>query len=318
MKRPKVIRADILGYCMGVRRAMEIAEGAVQDVSLTSEKELGKKLEINPENSLKINPEKRVFTFGPLIHNKSALENLEKQGLSVLDASEIGTLSSQDTVIIRAHGVPPVTRQKIEATGAEIIDATCPRVLSSQKRAGDFGGKGYTVILAGDKNHGEVAGIAGCAVNAGGKCIVVENAADALSMEDLPQKAILISQTTISRKEYDNIADVLKKRIENLQVFNTICPATSERQKSLEDLAKKVQGILVIGGKNSANTIRLFMMAEEYCKNNEYKCCMACHIEKPEEIPEAFFHLDTVGLTAGASTPDNIIEQVEEVLQNFS
>lgn len=302
MKRPKVIRADILGYCMGVRRAMEIAEGAVQGIDFPL------------DNS----PKKRVFTFGPLIHNKSALETLEKKGLAVLDDSEIGILSSHDTVIIRAHGVPPEIRKKIENTGATIIDATCPRVLSSQKRAGDFGKKGYTIILAGDKNHGEVAGIAGCAINAGGECIVVENAADALALENLPQKAILISQTTISRKEYDNIAEVLQNRIDNLQVFNTICPATSERQKSLEELAKNVQGILVIGGKNSANTIRLFMMAEEYCKNDNYKCSIACHIERPEEIPEDFFHLDTVGLTAGASTPDNIIEQVEDVLQNFS
>lgn len=289
----KVIRADILGYCMGVRRAVEIAENACSQYSKGN-----------------------VFTFGPLIHNKVALENLEKKGLKILEESQINILTKFDTVIIRAHGISPKIRKLLQQSGCNIIDATCPRVLSSQKRAKDFAQKGYTIILAGDKNHGEVTGIAGCAENEGAICIVVENSQDAKSITQKIQKAILLSQTTISRSEYDNIAKVLKEHISQLQVFNTICPATSERQKSLDELAQKVDGIIVIGGKNSANTQRLFLATQKYCEDSSYKCKISCHIETPEEIPTEFFNLQTVGLTAGASTPDDIILNVEQVLQN--
>lgn len=278
---------------MGVRRAVEMAENCL-------------------ENNVKT--QGSVFSFGPLIHNKTALKTLALKGLSVLDSENIDSLKHNDTVIIRAHGIPPKIRHKIETTGAKIVDATCPRVLSSQKRASNFAKKGFTIILAGDKNHGEVAGIAGCAESFGAKCIVVENVMDAKKIPQCNDKAILLSQTTISHKEYDDIARILQKRMEHFQVFDTICPATSERQKSLEKLAKKVEGIIVIGGKNSANTQRLFLASQKYCDDNAYECKISCHIETPDEIPENFFQLKSIGITAGASTPDNIIDEVEEIL----
>jgi 4-hydroxy-3-methylbut-2-enyl diphosphate reductase len=278
-----VIRADILGYCMGVRRAVELAKEA-----------------------LEIYPHKQVFTLGPLIHNKSALEQLANQGLLQLSITDIDSINSENppVVIIRAHGVPPVIKKALTEKNCIIIDATCPRVLLSQKRAADFAEKHYEVLIAGDKNHGEVTGIAGFAEEKGSKCQVVENVVDAENISSA-DKAILISQTTISRQEYEDIAAVLKTKIADLQVFNTICPATSERQKALEELCSKVEGILVIGGKNSANTQRLFMNAEKWCKG------IVAHIETTDEIPTSFFHLKTVGLTAGASTPDEIIDEVE-------
>lgn len=295
MPSRKIIRADILGYCMGVRRAVEIAEDA-----------------------LNVSTSGTVFTLGPLIHNKVALDSLSKKGLKVLEQNEIPTRCTQaDTVIIRAHGIPPKTRDLLKQTGCKIIDATCPRVLSSQKRAADFATKGYTVILAGDKNHGEVAGISGCAKAAGQECIVIENSDEAKQLENLPQKAVLLSQTTISRKEYDDIATVLKQKITDLQVFNTICPATSERQLALKELCQKVDGVLVIGGKNSANTQRLYAAAEGYCSDKDFRCKKAAFIETPDEVPKDFKNLEIVGLTAGASTPDEIIDAVELIVQTL-
>lgn len=284
MSRPlKIIRADIMGYCMGVRRAVEAAEEAL------SKKTHGP-----------------VYTYGPLIHNPSALACLAAAGVIVI--GEKGIVLPEDLsyspVIIRAHGIPPKERAELVKRNAEIIDATCPRVLSSQKRAAQYSAMGYSVILAGDRNHGEIAGIAGYAPG----CTVLENFSDAEQLDFYPERAVLISQTTIKQSEYDAIAEVLKKHISDLKVFNTICPATLERQKALEDIAGKVDGIIVIGGKNSANTQRLFSTAKELTPN-------AWHIETPDEIPDEVYSLSCIGITAGASTPDEVIDAVEQELQ---
>jgi len=277
-----VIRADILGYCMGVRRAVKTAEKALRDF-----------------------PGKTVFTLGPLIHNNQALEMLSAKGLNVLLEKDIETLCNTDSVVIvRTHGIEPAVMDRLEKTGCCIINATCPRVLSNQYRARKFSEQKYCIILAGDIGHGEVISIAG---HAQGNCIIVKNEAAALSLSEYPQKAILISQTTISREEYERITGILKNKIPSLQVFDTICPATVERQQSLLTIAEKVQGILVIGGKHSSNTSRLFTAAKE-------KVPYTALIETADEIPEVFFTLDSVGITAGASTPDEIIDAVEQRL----
>ena len=309
----EIVRAEVLGYCMGVRRAVEIAE-----------------------KSLANNPERRVFTFGPLIHNKTALANLSERGLCVLEEDEINSVKDKSpVVIIRAHGIPPKIRQKLEDAGCTLVDATCPRVLANQKKAAGYASKGYTVIIAGDKNHGEVLGLAGCVdfscESGRNACILVESVEDAenLVFEDVDAagksackeasvsgsltaenaKYVLLGQTTISRTEYDAIAAVLKKRLPSLEILDTICPATMERQHALEELVKNVDGIIIIGGKNSANTQRLFLAAKEKCPN-------AVHIESPDEIPNYFRNLKRIGIAAGASTPDEIICAVEETLKN--
>jgi 4-hydroxy-3-methylbut-2-enyl diphosphate reductase len=279
----RIIRADIMGYCMGVRRAVEAAEQALLD-----------------------NPVRPVYTYGPLIHNPSALERLSRSGVVIIGTGN--TPIPEDfagaSVVIRAHGIPPAERAELEKRHAHIVDATCPRVLSSQKRARDWFQKGYTVILAGDLDHGEITGIAGYAPG----CIVLESRDAAERLEHYPEKAVLISQTTIKQSEYDAIAEVLSRKIPELAVFNTICPATLERQNALEALAGQVDGILVIGGKNSANTQRLYNTACGICEK-------AWHIERPEEIPGEAFSLSRIGITAGASTPDEVIDAVEQALQ---
>ena len=284
-----VIRASVLGYCMGVRRAVEIAEKCLE--------------------TYKENP---VYSFGPLIHNRSALAALEEKGLKLLESvDDARTLDKAPVVIIRAHGIPPETRHALEEKGCIIQDATCPRVLANQKKAASYAAKGFTVIIAGDKNHGEVTGLAGCVRTAAAApekecCLLVDSPSDAASLDvtGCGGDVVLISQTTISPSEYAEIADVLKKRIPHLEVLDTVCPATQERQNALDELCKRAEGVLVIGGRNSANTQRLFSSARQ-------KCAHAAHIEKAGDIPAEFFSLNTVGITAGASTPDFVIDAVE-------
>ena len=293
---PTVVRAKVLGYGMGVRRAMEGAHKAATN-----------------------NSSGRVWTLGPLIHNKTALDMLASEGVQILKDDDFTNIGGDDVVVIRAHGVTPAVKADVAARSRAVVDATCPRVMLSQRRVADFASRGYTVIIAGDKNHGEVTGIAGCAQAAAtgdSRCVLLGSPADAedfvaqLRSGAAPEleKAILVSQTTISRSEYDALVEVLSPAIEGLEVFDTICPATTERQDALADLQGLVDGVLIIGGKNSANTQRLLTSAQRYFDK-------AALIETADEIPPEFFQLERVGLSAGASTPDEVIDGVERRLQ---
>ncbi len=294
----KVVRAKILGFCAGVRRAVVAAEKALD------------------ENK------GQVYTLGPLIHNPVALNKLAERNLKILVESKIPLLNSQDTVIIRAHGVPPETEAAIREKGVNVVNATCPLVTKSQKTAAEYASKGYVIFFAGDKNHGEVIGIEGYArkgAKAAGKPLhfllvkdveelkhsIMELSSQKILSSD--SKIVLLSQTTFSIKMFDNLQAELKSSFPNAEVISSICPATHERQDSLVELCEKVDGIIVIGGKNSANTNRLFATAQKLCKK-------AVLIETPEEIPSEFFELEIVGITAGASTPDDTISAVEKRL----
>ena len=290
-----ILRAKVLGYCMGVRRAMETAEECLSKYN-----------------------DKKVFTFGPLIHNKEALLPLEKKGLGIIEEKDIESIDEKNppVVIIRAHGISPFVLEKLQKKNCLIVDATCPLVVANQKKAASYAKEGYQVILAGDKNHGEVVGIAGFAeYEKTGSCFLVENEADAirlvanLSENQRNGKLIFLCQTTFSSKEFDKIATVLQNAKPDTVILKTICNATNQRQEALLDLCKQVDGVIVVGGKNSANTQRLYLSAKTNCKN-------ACHIENASEIPELFFKLEKIGITAGASTPDEVIEDVEKALEN--
>lgn len=285
-----VIKADTLGYCMGVRRAVESAEVALKEYK-----------------------EKKVYSLGSLIHNTVALEELEQKGLRVLEEKDLESIDSNTVVVIRAHGISPEVKAKIEKQKASVIDATCPRVTVSQNRVAEFSSKGYGIILAGDKGHAEVEGIRGFAL---GNFFCVQNLEEARKLVNSPElkkteslknspeeKYLLLCQTTFNPQEFEKISDFLKTHIFNLEVINTICPATRQRQDALERLCKVVDGVVVVGGKKSANTIRLYQKAASFVKN-------AVHIEKADEIPDFFKSLETVGVTAGASTPDNVIDEV--------
>ncbi|WP_428770935.1 4-hydroxy-3-methylbut-2-enyl diphosphate reductase [Treponema sp. HNW] len=305
-----LVRAEVLGYCMGVRRAMEAAEKALDE-----------------------HPGSPVYSLGPLIHNKPALEALALRGLHVLDDAGFEALcagkppctarnappagekdAERPVLIIRAHGTTPEVRKKLEDAGIPVIDATCPRVLASQNLVKKYAEQNRLIIIAGDKKHGEVTALAGTALSAGAEYRVIQTAAEAASLAKYPlflkSAAVLICQTTFGLEEYKMIKDILHAAGTDLKSFDTICPATEERQKALRALCKKVRGIVVVGGKDSANTSRLFQTAASLCTH-------AVHIERPEELPACFARLKTVGITAGASTPDELIRDVEKRFESF-
>ena len=301
----KVIRARVLGFCMGVRRAVEIAWQASS--SITSE----------------------VYTMGPLIHNPSVLESLEKRGLICLGEGEIPPdvdLPTSDfpaekaTVIIRAHGVSPVIQKELVRRGQRILDATCPHVKVSQEKARSFAEKGYRIFLAGEKNHAEIAGIQSYveeAVSARfSRCFVAANPdeAEAAAAELFrlggDGKTVLIGQTTISSEEYRAIAKAVMRYFPSLEILDTICGAAVERQEALRELCSQVDAVIIAGGRGSSNTQRLLSLARELGKPGWIA-------ETQADIPAEIRNYAIVGLSAGASTPESIIDEIEKEMSKY-
>jgi 4-hydroxy-3-methylbut-2-enyl diphosphate reductase len=287
--RMTIVRAEVLGMCMGVRRAETLARDAARRAKKTG---------------------RRVFTYGPLIHNPQAILELQKEGVTALEPEDFengghdGEIQGS-IVVVRAHGAPPEALARLSRLGVEVVDATCPRVLKSQSKAKILSEEGWKVVIAGDKAHGEVAGILGHAPSA----VVAENAeqakAEALRLSG--NKVALIAQTTMKESEFNAIAAEFRAICPHFLAISTLCPSTLDRQKALVRLAQTVDAIVVVGGKNSANTRRLAMAAAETGKP-------CWHVETEEELPGEIFSFERVGLTAGASTPDFIVDKVENFL----
>jgi len=285
----KIIRSEILGFCMGVRRAVELAAAEADR---------------RGDN---------VYTLGPLIHNPIVLSDLESRGVQVLD---VLPQSINGSVVIRAHGISPETEEKLRSaqTGAEcrVVDATCPRVKASQLKAEELAFAGYCIFLAGTPEHAEIEGIVGY-TSAAPFCAVVSCALDAereaakLYRKNNDAKTALLGQTTISEDEYLKIGEAIKLLFPNLEIINTICPATTERLQALRELLSRVDAVIIAGGKESANTRGLLTIAEESGK----PCVL---VENSGEIPASFRSYETVGLCAGASTPDSVIDEIEKAL----
>jgi 4-hydroxy-3-methylbut-2-enyl diphosphate reductase len=257
----------------------------------------------------------RVYTMGPLIHNPQVLADFERRGCRILGGHELspdtegaaaGPLEGA-TVIIRAHGITPALEAELVRRGAVLVDATCPHVKASQMKAKALSEDGYTVFLAGEKQHGEITGIMGYAP----ACIVVANReeAEAAAMRARAPgaQAALIAQTTLSPEEYRSIGEGIAKYIPHIKIINTICGATKERQDSLRELCAQVEAVVVAGGRTSANTRRLEAIAEACGKP-------AWLVEGPADLPPELAAYSVVGLHAGASTPEEVIDAVGAAL----
>ncbi len=283
-----VVRAGVYGFCMGVRKAVE------------------KSLQEAERNKTKPDGGQRVYTMGPLIHNPDVLSLLAGRGIGILDESRLPDRLDGATVVIRAHGVAPSLVRKLGERGAHVVDATCPRVRMSQNKAAAYSRQGYTVILAGEANHGEIIGIAGYVPG----CLIVSTPQEAaevarrLRNASPDAKLALIGQTTLTREEYKGIALELEKDFPVIEVFDSICQATADRQNALASLCEGCDAIVVVGGMNSANTKRLYSSAISQGKP-------AWHVEGVSGLPEELRAYKKIGLTAGASTPDWIIDEVE-------
>jgi len=290
----KVIRAKSAGFCFGVERAIDIAVTCAEGGRC------------------------KVYTDGPLIHNRQMMERLTQNGILEIGdyksekkiEGEISDESGTDSVLVfRAHGVSPERRKYLQSLGMRCKDATCPDVGKIAGIIKMHANKGYTTVIVGDPDHPEVIGLFGYA---GGKGYVVKNKANIDALPDIQGDICIVSQSTMFTDDYRELTEYFKKRFPSTKVIDTICGATKERQKDVGVLAEKgAQAIIVIGGKHSANTVKLAIMAR--------RTGLPCfHIETLNELDlDAIRDFDTVGVTAGASTPDFLIDEVCKRLENL-
>ncbi|MFQ5431872.1 MAG: 4-hydroxy-3-methylbut-2-enyl diphosphate reductase [Nitrospinota bacterium] len=273
--------AKTAGFCWGVKRAIDITLEAARGES------------------------EPVYTFGPLIHNPQLIELLESKNIHTI--SDIKELDS-DSVIIRTHGITPEKRMEIKSTGLSINDATCPLVAKVQGLIKKYSGKGYSIVIVGDEGHAEVIGLKGFAKT---DVYIIAKPEDALKLPDLKQ-VFVAAQTTCDQEKYEKAIEILKDRYPDLQVGDTICDATIDRQDEVIRLASEVEAMIVVGGSNSANTARLTSIARE-------KGVKAIQVETGEDLDLKMLNgYQKIGVTAGASTPKWVIDDVIEKLRTGS
>lgn len=285
-KKKEIILAKTAGFCMGVERA------------------LNSTLKIAKEN--RNNGNLPIHTLGPLIHNKHVIEYLENQNIRAV--SGIDNIQ-KGIIIIRAHGIGPAIRNSIKKQHLKICDATCPKVKKVQMIVKSHAEQGYAIIIFGDKTHAEVVGVLGYAES---NSYVVGNIFETGSLPKNLTKVCLVSQTTQNLEEFNQVTKLITSQFPSAKVFNTICSSTSERQKEVKELSKKVDAIVVIGDKNSGNTIRLMQISQR-------TGISTYHAETPNEITEQkFARFNKIGITAGASTPMWIIDGVVKKLKKIT
>jgi 4-hydroxy-3-methylbut-2-enyl diphosphate reductase len=275
--------AKSAGFCFGVQRAVD---------SVYHE------LEINSG---------KIYTFGPIIHNEQVVGDLQSKGVDVIETEEALEQISEGTVIIRSHGVSRAVYEKIKKRGVKIVDATCPFVKKIHKIVDEESGNGSVVIIIGNDNHPEVEGIRGW-VNGTGFVIndekqITEN------LFAKENKYSIVSQTTFNHNKFKYLVEIMRKKGYDINVVNTICNATNVRQVEAKEIASDVDAMIVIGGKNSSNTQKLVEICSEQCVNTFFVQTAA---DLNAYDLKAF---QSIGITAGASTPKNIIEEVHTECQ---
>ncbi|MCE5219729.1 MAG: bifunctional 4-hydroxy-3-methylbut-2-enyl diphosphate reductase/30S ribosomal protein S1 [Clostridium sp.] len=275
----KVILAKNAGFCFGVQRAVNEA------------------LKIQKEHNT------RIYTLGPLIHNNDVVKFLEENNIFSIELENIDKLSKGDVIVIRSHGVSEAVLDKLEKKQLTVLNATCPFVTNIQKKVKKYSKEEYHIVILGDENHPEVIGINGWCED---KAIITK---DGRFKEDLPQKVCVVTQTTEKMKNWENTLKNLSS-VKEVLAFNTICSATDARQRSTNKISKETDAMIVIGGKNSSNTTKLYEIAKGNCINT-------IHIENVKELPMNFIknnNIEKIGVTAGASTPDWIIREVLNIM----
>ncbi len=277
----EIVLAESLGFCMGVKRAVDMAYRAREKA--------GGLL---------------VVTLGPLIHNQAETERLAADGISV---AEHDTLPTAGTVLIRAHGVAPQTFAELRARGLRVLDATCPYVHYSQRKAIELREAGYTVVIAGNPAHPEIRGILG---HINYEAQVVENAEQARALPTCDRLGV-IAQTTLSPQKYETIVAALRERAREVKACATICDATEQNQAAIRRLAAEVELLYVVGDRHSANSNKLVEAARATCPRVRL-------IETPAQIePTELRGIRRVGVSAGASAPDWMIKLVVERLREL-
>ncbi len=273
--------AKTAGFCFGVKRAVDTVY---------------KEAEKNQDT---------IYTFGPIIHNEQVVEDLEKNGVLVVNSTEeLKKIKKGTTVIVRSHGVGKAIYDLMEKSGLKIVDATCPfvkkihRIVERESKAGKH------IIIIGNDRHPEVEGIKGWVC---GRVTVIETMEEARSFTaEKKEQLCIVSQTTFNYNKFKDLVEIICEKGYDVESINTICNATEERQTEAKLIAGTVDSMIVIGGSHSSNTQKLFEICKKECKNTYY-------IQKLEDLDmEKLQGMNSVGITAGASTPNNIIEEVQK------
>ena len=283
----KVIKAKSAGFCFGVKRAVDTVYEQVKE-----------------------NQNLPIYTYGPIIHNEEVVKDLEQKGVIVLRSEEELDTLEKGTVIIRSHGVAKDVYDRLESKKIQIVDATCPFVKKIHNIVQKHSEMGENIIIIGNPEHPEVQGIKGWA---GDHVEVFQTKEEAENYScEQGKKICIVAQTTFNYNKFKELVEILcKKRYDNSvlnmgDILNTICNATEERQKEAQNIAGEVDTMLVIGGRHSSNTQKLFEICKEECGNTYY-------IQTPVDLDSEMFQCSScVGITAGASTPKKIIEEVQE------
>ncbi|GFI26264.1 4-hydroxy-3-methylbut-2-enyl diphosphate reductase [Lachnospiraceae bacterium] len=281
----QVTLAKSAGFCFGVKRAVDQVYQEAEHSRMP------------------------VYTFGPIIHNETVVKDLEEKGVYAIGGIEELKHLPKGIVVIRSHGVSKEIYEKIAAEGFRIVDATCPFVLKIHRFAEDYSKKGYHILIIGNASHPEVEGIKGWSDPAG--TTVLQSAEEARNFK-LPEgengrpNVCIVSQTTFNYNKFQELVEIIEKKGYDIIVLNTICNATEERQKEAAEISAKADAMIVIGGSHSSNTQKLFEICKKECENTYY-------IQTLDDLdPGQFRSIDNVGITAGASTPNNIIEEVQK------
>ncbi len=276
----EVIRAKSAGFCFGVKRAVD-----------TVYKQVGKDIG------------KQIYTYGPIIHNDEVVKDLAKHGVKVIENEEELEQIQDGLVIIRSHGVPKRVCDLLEKKGIEYVDATCPFVKRIHKIVAEESEKGSRIIIIGNPQHPEVEGIKGWA---GEKTDIIQSTDEARNYKNTTSdKICIVAQTTFNYNKFKDLVEIISEKGYDISVLNTICNATKERQTEAERIAKEVDAMIVIGDKHSSNTQKLYEICSRECNNTYY-------IQTLDDFDmNQLRSVESVGITAGASTPNNIIEEVQ-------
>ena len=273
--------AKTAGFCFGVKRAVDTVYQQIEQYR-------GEK----------------IFTYGPIIHNEEVIKDLRSHGVEVLNDEEELKTADADVVVIRSHGVAKYIYDILEERGITCVDATCPFVKKIHKIVAEKSAEGSYIVIVGNGEHPEVQGIRGWA---GEQVTVVQTPEDAERFElpDKDQKVCIVAQTTFNYNKFKELVEIISKKRYDIVVLNTICNATKERQTEARQIAARVDAMVVIGDKRSSNTQKLFEICKEECLNTYY-------IQTLDELDiNQLRSVESVGITAGASTPNKIIEEVQ-------
>ena len=279
----KVTLAKSAGFCFGVKRAVEM---------VYKEAETGKK----------------VYTLGPIIHNEQVVQDLEQKGVRVIDTPEELSEAEDATVIIRSHGISADVYHQLEDKKVRIVDATCPFVSKIHRIVEKKYQEGSCIVIVGNANHPEVEGINGWC---NGAATVIGSVSEAENYSQEPaRKLCVVAQTTFKYKKFKDIVDIFSKKSYDIDVMNTICNATEERQTEAAAIAGDSDAMIVIGGKHSSNTQKLYEICKNVCPDTHF-------IQTLDDLDlKQFQSFRSVGITAGASTPNTIIKEVQSYVRN--